>query len=421
MPSHQVPWLISRGTQSRFRWAECQLHSIERLRGEKQIRNALRNLPGDLAQTYVRIFEAIPEVDRAFVRRALIWIDGHNNGWAFDSGINANVLLRAVAFDLNGPSSNTEKLTYDLDDLQDLCGCLITISGPVEEQFDIKEGAVARSVTSALPPSSPSISSKWEGSGSPPTPDFTDWNYLKSSNQNPRELFVSLAHYTVEEFLSSELILSTPVSFYSLSGSFEAEYCLSALRQALGADPMDQDDNWITNREAYCLVLSCCANQRDDMARIPGALGMIERYYDPTGRHFRRIQAIQDRIGRDKSDALAYYVWTLASDVRNASTGEGNGAAGVLLNLLLGSSPIGMLNSFSTGKDIESLLRTRLTASFPGVTDLPSDGPRRHVIEGTIYEIMATITGLSFRGLEFEGGRWSTAVHTGRCVANPLL
>jgi len=52
----------------RFRWADCQVQAIERLRDPAQLPATLENLPRDLNETYIRIFEAIPETDRQSVR-----------------------------------------------------------------------------------------------------------------------------------------------------------------------------------------------------------------------------------------------------------------------------------------------------------------------------------------------------------------
>src|ERR1051326_1866906 len=79
----------------RFRWASCQISSLQRLKGESQIiRNALANLPKTLDETYERIFLQIPKEDREFVHHALKWIYYHNELLAGD--ISSSLLLRAI-------------------------------------------------------------------------------------------------------------------------------------------------------------------------------------------------------------------------------------------------------------------------------------------------------------------------------------
>ena len=71
----------------RFRWAECQIYAVERLRVESQIRIALSNLPKDLTEAYIRMFEEIPEIDQPIIHRMLLWICGHSKApWTVDRG-----------------------------------------------------------------------------------------------------------------------------------------------------------------------------------------------------------------------------------------------------------------------------------------------------------------------------------------------
>src|SRR4051794_11450678 len=108
----------------RFRWVDCQIQAIERLRDPRQLTTTLDNLPQDLNETYIRIFEAIPEADRQFVRHVLVWIIGDSRApWMVTRGINAKLLVEAVAHDLYGPGHPL----FDFDYLQELCGCLISV------------------------------------------------------------------------------------------------------------------------------------------------------------------------------------------------------------------------------------------------------------------------------------------------------
>ncbi|RYP67362.1 hypothetical protein DL770_008632 [Monosporascus sp. CRB-9-2] len=277
---------LVQGAQGMFRWAECQIRVIERLRNEGQILAALRNLPEDLAETYLRIFESIPEIDRPFVRRVLLWVLGHESAlWLNDRGINAVLLLQAVMYDLHQADPDIDMSTYSLEDLEDLCSCLITIS-PDDNEYEDRTD-----------------------------PDFSISTALEDEFQGARDtlsnggtdLFVHLAHYTVAEYLSSPLILETPIAFFALSTrSVKSEFALSIIRQALGADPIGIATDWVHDREAYCLTLGC--TQHSLLANYPEIQDMFIRYYHPESPHYCRFGAIQKRILLAKDDVSSSYL-----------------------------------------------------------------------------------------------------------------
>ncbi|KAK4647387.1 uncharacterized protein QC761_0000430 [Podospora bellae-mahoneyi] len=55
------------GANGMLRWVDCQLHSIERLGDKTKLASVLQDLPRDLTESYIKIFEAIPEVDQPFI------------------------------------------------------------------------------------------------------------------------------------------------------------------------------------------------------------------------------------------------------------------------------------------------------------------------------------------------------------------
>ncbi|RYO81887.1 hypothetical protein DL766_002101 [Monosporascus sp. MC13-8B] len=266
---------LVQGAQGMFRWAECQIRAIERLRNETQILAALRNLPEDLAETYHRIFESIPEIDRPFVRRVLLWVWGHEIAlWLNNRGINAVLLLQAVAYDLRQADPDIDMSTYNLEDLEDLCSCLITISPNVKD-YEHR--------TSDDTSISTAHEDNFQGTKGTPSTSSTD-------------LFVRLAHYTVAEYLSSPLILQTPIAFFALpTESVVSEFALSVMRQALGVDPMGIATDWVYDREAYCLTLGCTLDWTL-FADNPEIQEMFIRYVHPESPHYCRFWAIQKRI-----------------------------------------------------------------------------------------------------------------------------
>src|SRR5579859_3117718 len=61
---------------SRFRWVECQLQSIARLRSDWDRREALNSLPLGLPKTYMHMFEVIGQVreDKEIAVRIVTWL-----------------------------------------------------------------------------------------------------------------------------------------------------------------------------------------------------------------------------------------------------------------------------------------------------------------------------------------------------------
>ena len=64
--------MITNGT--RFRWVQCQIEELSRLRTDRDIRQALTRLPSDLTETYLRVLNKIQDSDRPVAARALKWL-----------------------------------------------------------------------------------------------------------------------------------------------------------------------------------------------------------------------------------------------------------------------------------------------------------------------------------------------------------
>ena len=204
----------------------------------------LQDLPPDLSETYVRIFDAIPEANRQFVSRALLWMYADSKlPFPVCRPINAKLLLEAVTFDLNGSVPASENDVLDWDYLQDLCGCLITL----------------------------------QSQGSPTC---------------AAACFVTLAHYTVSEFLTCSHILSTRVSRFAISTqTVDRDFATSVLRQALLVDPEGEKTDWRRNLDAYCLFLGCTLGS-NTYFQAPEDFELYFRFLDPCQPHYRRFRAI---------------------------------------------------------------------------------------------------------------------------------
>ncbi|KAK0732500.1 hypothetical protein B0T21DRAFT_384771 [Apiosordaria backusii] len=269
---HTIEKALVAGANGMFRWVDCQLHSIERLGDKTRLSFVLQDLPTDLTESYVRIFEAIPEADRQFVSRVLMWVYGDSRAPWEGQGINAKLLLEAVSFDLYG----SKHCVFDWGYLQDLCGCLIAIRDENSEQ------GVANGDDFA------------GGAG----------------------CWVTLAHYTVWEFLTSSHILSTRVSQFAMSTeAADREFALSILRHALAADPEGGGTNWRRDREAYCLVLGCtlgCSLLGSACLQTSEDLELFFQFLNPSNPHYRQFRAIQSRALRGSVDGGSHLFFILA-------------------------------------------------------------------------------------------------------------
>lgn len=254
----------------------------------------LQDLPRDLSETYVRIFSAIPEGDRQFVTRVLIWVYGDSVApWPVARGINANLLLDAVTFDLYGSASARENRTFDWDYLQDLCGCLIAVRN------------------------------------SPKSSVSTENEPTDGANS-----YVTLAHYTVWEFLTSEHILSTPVSHFAMSTTaVRRDFATSILRHALAADPEGTEADWRRDRVPYCLVLGC-ALKSVRYLQTPEDVQLVLQFLDPCKPHYRRFRAVQERASQPDDDDWAFQFAVLQIPAE-FHVPEGSGGRNHLAELLL--------------------------------------------------------------------------------------
>src|SRR4051794_35521551 len=106
---------------------------LGRIREESQLVAALNSLPQDLDEIYLRLLDGIPNADRPFIHRILLWIAGHaSSGRLRDEGIHIDLLVSAVCDDLYHMTGSTYR--YTAADVRELCSCLITV-GEIELPF----------------------------------------------------------------------------------------------------------------------------------------------------------------------------------------------------------------------------------------------------------------------------------------------
>ena len=328
-----------------------------------QLSSALQNLPADLTETYVRIFEAIPEADQQLVRRVLIWVYGHSSApWMTERGIHAGLLLEFVANDLYGASPNSGSCALDLEYLLDLCGCLVT----VQEEGNSK-------------------------------PDTAEPGSLKPDDKPPlseTESYVSLAHYTVLEFVVSPHILETRVSYFGMQeATMEMEFATSVLQQAICCQPTGTGTDWVRDREAYCLTLSCALDgERTQFLAGEEQKFLYLQYLSPYGQHYRRLRAILARMLKSTDqESTGYFLRMIPPKLCVAAGGTHRAsAAGALLNLLLVETSdisgfLPSLSRLSPHSSLLDLLNTDVYGSFFAAST--TGGVRETPFEGCVWEI----------------------------------
>jgi hypothetical protein len=181
--------------QNRFRWTTCQIHALQRLKGESNIvRNALKNLPKTLDETYKRIFLEIPDEDRIFVHHALKWIYFH--GELHDTNISCSLLLQGIERSTCESTPGGRDYFYDEERLRELCGCLITV---MPEEKHHRVGIFCH-------------------------PTRT----------------ISFAHYTVWQFLNSVRVLKSSAAFFAvIREKTRFEFTKTILLEALDTQPRE--------------------------------------------------------------------------------------------------------------------------------------------------------------------------------------
>ncbi|RKL51630.1 hypothetical protein BFJ70_g347 [Fusarium oxysporum] len=119
--------IIALLTGYRFRWAVCQLHELQRLKGERDVvSEALARLPKDLDETYDRIFLRIPQEDRQFVSHAFQWLWFYGESSPHYFGTSSILLLDAIESSISRSNNPNSNVLYNPERLRELCGCLIS-------------------------------------------------------------------------------------------------------------------------------------------------------------------------------------------------------------------------------------------------------------------------------------------------------
>ncbi|KAF8544144.1 hypothetical protein BDD12DRAFT_906719 [Trichophaea hybrida] len=170
--------LILGSGKNMFRWLECQLDLLSRLRTTNAIREALQRLPHTLFETYDRMLECIEDDSSAeLVSKAFRWMTDFDWRWHLDE------LVEALALNENDRRLNRNVTFADPRDLLRICSGLIRVKEAVPRDDS---------------------GSNDNQDDSYPAVESSDDNVLEEDS-NRRQ--IEFCHYTVEEYLVSNYLL----------------------------------------------------------------------------------------------------------------------------------------------------------------------------------------------------------------------
>ncbi|KAF5667413.1 hypothetical protein FDENT_12143 [Fusarium denticulatum] len=146
----EVEDAVSKKANGMFRWAVCQLHELQRLKGKRDIvRLALQQLPKDLDETYDRIFRRIPPEDWQFVSHAFQWlwfyVELHPS---YLHGTPSKLLFDAIESSTSRLNNHNSHVLYNAERLRELCGCLFSsLKDPISfAHYTVKEYLESRRI-----------------------------------------------------------------------------------------------------------------------------------------------------------------------------------------------------------------------------------------------------------------------------------
>ncbi|KAK0707760.1 ankyrin repeat-containing domain protein [Lasiosphaeris hirsuta] len=194
------------GAHGMFRWAVCQLDAIKQCLTPAMVRKELGRMPEDLDHTYDRILQALPPRHQAFVKNALRWL-------AFSA---RPLLLEELAEAAVVDSSEAD---FQLDlarfivptSILDVCGVLVTVSTIGDEYSSIRRPEWLNQKVDV------------ETEAGADYPDYFEQQYT----------VVSLSHYSVKEYITSQRLSTGSLSPYHTSArlahSHIAQCCVQYL------------------------------------------------------------------------------------------------------------------------------------------------------------------------------------------------
>lgn len=352
----------------RFRWAVCQIDALRRLKCDQHIvKNALKNLPRTLYETYDKILIAIPEDERLVVHHVLQWIAHHNEVYGC-GGIPCEILIQAVEASTRELTGDRNERFYDSDSLREVCGCLIDI---FPRAWPVELGG----------------------------PGLT---YIS----------VTFAHYTVCEYLDSSRILNTVYAHHSAGkqnlGDFFLRITMSEaqhieqneLWELENDDPNDPNvfEAFVSDFNSYCAISALLS-----LYNLPGQVcqqGMLSTLaidlLDPSKPHFVAMELAASTFeyqvsffgNRDVYRGLRFW---------EVQWHPGTSTEAIhLYNLLVGTEYdrgcVPLAKTFLQEKDLKGLFQTRLRFEREVISNSWDEGQSFYTFDGPLIEVFAQLS-----------------------------
>ena len=141
---------LVRDAHGMFQWVKCQIDALCRYRNEKAIKEAIDNLPETLQETYVRILERVEKIDKDAVRNVLCWLVRGTKD------LTVAELSHAIAIDNQNPDDTFDFEAVDVvpeEILRTLGGLVIVSNDQVVSlaHFSVKEFLVSEDLSKKKP------------------------------------------------------------------------------------------------------------------------------------------------------------------------------------------------------------------------------------------------------------------------------
>ena len=353
----------------------CQLDVLQRLKCDRSIvTNTLKSLPKTLDETYERLFLSIPREEWPYVHCTLQWIHHHNE--LYDGqGIPCAILLDAIHSTVESVGNTKSDRFLDVDTLRELCGCLISVNEEDREFYG---------------------------------PTNEGWY--------PLTVFaVSIAHYTVLEYLESARISQGPSAHFAIST--QAVGLELAERTLLHAQNLRLKEDWKTSQgllevniqrglmsdfALYCATSSILyvLLRDDDICASKRLFNLTKEFFHPLKPHFNDMALVKTTINRftDTFDNASVYAkfFNVGSWPSQTAPDTHIFFCFLLLGVIEKEIPPLAKKMLEEG-DVKDLLVSRLTltvAAGPFRADtVPKGTPEVYEFEGTILELFAQFPG----------------------------
>ena len=352
--------------EARFRWAVCQIDSLQRLKCErKTIQKALKNLPKTLNETYDRILHAVPEEECLFVEHALRWI-AHHNGLYGGQGIPCEVLIQATEASMLSLTGNQNERFYDKDTLREVCGCLIDIS-PEDVLDDMGE-------------------------------------------HHRTYISVTFAHYSVREYLDSTRTSNAVFGYHTIDGGDLKdrflEITLSEAQHIESNELWELETNLTDNSDViqaidssfniYCVMSALLSLYKfpSQICRHSTLNALAIDLLDPSKPHFSTMEAAASSIDRATPSFSNQDLLPEAFSWEVEWHPDTNTELKHLYNLLLlteDSDCLPLAKTFLQGKDLKSLLQAQLCFKRDVWFIDSDDDTEKYVFKGSLIEVFAQL------------------------------